>query len=38
VELLAGRALPHIGSMFKLAEAAEALRYVADSKVVLEIS
>jgi NADPH:quinone reductase len=40
--LAAGRALPHIGATFKLAEAAAALRYVADGnaigKVVLDVA
>ncbi len=40
--LAAGRALPHIGASFPLAEAAAALRYVADGKaigkVVLDVS
>ena len=32
--LAAGKALPHIGATFKLAEAAAALRYVADGKAI----
>jgi NADPH:quinone reductase len=32
--LAAGRALPHIGATFKLAEAAAALRHVADGKAI----
>ena len=40
--LAAGRALPHVGATFPLAEAAAALRHVADGKaigkVVLAIS
>ena len=32
--LAAGKALPHIGATFKLAEAAAALRHVADGKAI----